>query len=277
MGDLVKFLATIALLFAITATWSRCPPSHEPFRVYAPGATDYTSAVVQADPCPFADDAVVRAVAFAGAGGMPKPCPGAYAGAGLPDALYDDAGDAGTSAFCLEVPSVGSGGAVHGAVTTIMQQYAPYVVPLSAPTIGELLSRADAAALATKTTCAPLLLVAQASGYGGAAITSTRADGFAYAAEGGAKPSAAVVQGLLAIAPSVDARVALEGHLRGAYGTNSAVCNMRCAGDATKRCGCASGTTQGARCMSTRVDYAHYNTAPQNNATFWVAYRTRGN
>ena len=147
MGELVKLLLLVALLTLVTwvGASARFFKQPERFRVYTPGATDYTSAQVQTDPCPFADDDVVRQVAFAGPG-LPK-CAGAYTGLNLPFAYYDDHGDVGVSAFCLEVPGENVS---NSALYAVLTSAAPYVVPLRASTIKDLLAAADAASDAAK-------------------------------------------------------------------------------------------------------------------------------
>ena len=56
-SDVTKFLVTLAFLGAIA--FLAHGSHHEPFRVYAPGGGDYTSANVSIDPCPFENDAEI--------------------------------------------------------------------------------------------------------------------------------------------------------------------------------------------------------------------------
>ena len=50
------------------------------------------------------------------------------------------------------------------------------------------------------------------------------------------------------------------------------MCQVRCAGDGAKKCGCRS--TDAVRCVGSKVDYVDY-ASPNNASDYWVSYRLR--
>lgn len=271
MGDAWRLVLALILTFMVGA-FSVVQSKRERFRVYAPGAFDYTTANVQGDACPFAEDDVARAAQAMGAGAA-LACK--KDGVGLDDAYFDDHAAPGVAAFCLEEPAK----VVSPSVTDLMA-HGTYgaVRRLEAPTIQALFATAQAAVGEQSKGIGatyPLLLVAQQGGYGGAYLTASRMDGFQYAPSGGsphtAEKKAANIVGLLGVFRSMDARLAVEGALSTAYSSRSRMCEMTCAGDASKRCGCTTGEGR-ATCMASTIDYTDYK-APLNHATYWIAYR----
>lgn len=274
-GDLWRCVVALVLLGVVVGL-SNLPALlaiTETFRVYVPGARDYTAANVQGDACPFADDDVARAALTTGAGAALGCRPN---GVGLGDEYYDDHGAPGVAAFCLEEPARALSTGSPSVADTLSRSGTVPAIRLEAPTIQALMAAAQGAVKANSLglgTTYPLLMVAQQNGYGGAVLTASRADGFSYAAAsaGQAAQQTPKLVGLLGVFRSMDARLAVEGALSTAYASQSRMCEMQCAGDAGKRCGCASGAGA-ATCMASTVDYTDYK-SPLNQSTYWIAYR----
>lgn len=259
-----RALAIAGAVASLAAAQLLPPPSWkalEGFVAYAGPAFNYTSVNAAMDECPFGDeDAYVAARAV----GKRGDCAGERGGLGLRDSFFTDRNDPGVVSQCLEVPA----GSRAELAATLRAHGA--VAELSAPAVPALL----AAATAAQQTAHCTLLLAQEGGYpAGTNLTPTRADALGYAPVLGS-PGApgARVTGTLVSCPSTEAQVALEAALEGAFGSDSALCQTRCAGDGAKRCGCRS--TPAVRCMGSKVDYVAYASAA-NESDYYVAYRLR--